>query len=345
MVGGALNGAGPDDAPDGAGAPGPSVGPDGAAARAATHPATGPAADPGVRPGPGTHDADTPDVRTRARALLLAAAALFSTGGAAIKACALPPWQVAGFRSAIAAAAIALLVPPARRGWTRRTFFVGVGYAATLVLFALANKYTTSANAIFLQSTAPLYLLLAGPLLLRERPSREDLVFMAALGAGLALFFVGTEAPRVTAPDPGLGNTLALASGVTWAASVSGLRWLARDDAGGGAALSAALAGNLIAAAVCIPVAWPLAAGAPSDWALLTFLGVCQIGLAYVCLARGVRRISAFEASLLLLLEPVLNPIWSWLVHGETPGTLALAGAAVILAATSIHTARVARAG
>lgn len=278
-----------------------------------------------------------------ARLQVLAAAALFSTGGAAIKACALPPWQVAGVRSAVAALAIPLLVRAARRAWDGKTLLVGVGYAATLVLFALANKYTTSAHAIFLQSTAPLYVLVTGPLLLGERVGRSDVVFMTALAAGLALFFAGTEAPRATATDPGLGNVLAAASGVTWAASVSGLRWLARDDAAGGAALSAALAGNVIAALVCLPVAWPLATGTPADWGLLVFLGVCQIGLAYACLTAGVRSVPALEATLLLLLEPVLNPLWTWLVHGERPGGLAVAGAAVILAATVFHAFRARR--
>ena len=263
---------------------------------------------------------------------LYLAALLFSTGGAAIKACALPAWQVAGFRSLIAAAAIPLLARSARRAWSGRTLLVGVGYAATLVLFALANKYTTSAHAIFLQSTAPLYLLVAGPLLLGEKVRRSDVLFMTALAAGLALFFGGTEAPRDTATDPELGNLLAAASGVTWALSVSGLRWLARDDEQGGAALSAAL--------VCIPVAWPLETGTTTDWALLVFLGVCQIGLAYACLSAGVRRVPALEATLLLLLEPVLNPVWTWLVHGEAPGPLALAGAVVILAATVVHAFR-----
>jgi drug/metabolite transporter (DMT)-like permease len=275
-----------------------------------------------------------------ARLRILAAAALFSTGGAAIKACALPAWQVAGFRSGIAALAIPLLAKEARRRWTRKALLVGVAYAATVLLFAMANKLTTSANAIFLQSTAPLYLLAAGPLLLGERVRRSDVAFLTALAAGLALFFVGTEAPRATAPNPLLGDVLAALSGVTWAASVSGLRWLARDDATGGAAVSAAVAGNALAFCVALPFAWPLAAGTATDWGVLAFLGVFQIALAYVFLTSGVRRVTALEASLLLLAEPVLNPVWSWLVHGETPGPFALAGAFVILVATLVHTLR-----
>ncbi|HLS47395.1 MAG TPA: hypothetical protein VK012_02685, partial [Gemmatimonadales bacterium] len=100
-----------------------------------------------------------------ARLRLVLAALLFSTGGAAIKATTLTAWQVAGFRSGVAALVLFLLLPESRRGWSWRTLLVGISYAATLLLFVLANKLTTSANTIFLQSTAPLYILILSPLL------------------------------------------------------------------------------------------------------------------------------------------------------------------------------------
>ncbi len=274
----------------------------------------------------------------RARWGILAAAALFSAGGAAIKACDLTPWQVACFRSAVGAATILLLAPESRRGWTRRTCLVACAYAATVLLFVLSNRMTTSANAIYLQSTAPLYVLLLGPFLLREPVRRRDLGFMAALAVGMGLFFAGTEAPRATAPDPVLGNVLAACSGLTWAATLVGLRWIAR---GAGPserpAAAAAVAGNLVAFLVALPFALPVEAASAGDIALVAFLGVFQIGLAYVILTRSVRSVPALEVVLLLLLEPVLNPVWSWLVHGETPGPFSIAGALVILAATGVH--------
>ena len=95
------------------------------------------------------------------------------------------------------------------------------------------------------------------------------------------------------------------------------------------------LLGNIFAALVCLPMALPVAGRRPTDWAVVAFLGVFQIGVAYLFLIRGLDRVSAFEASLLLLLEPVLNPIWAWLVHGERPGVWSIAGAAVILLATA----------
>jgi drug/metabolite transporter (DMT)-like permease len=126
-----------------------------------------------------------------ARIQLAAAAILFSTGGAAIKSAEFTAWQITCLRSGIAALAIWLMTREARRGWSRRVVVVGVAYAATLTLFVLANRLTTAANTIYLQSTAPLYLALLAPWLLKEPTRRQDLVFMAAVGLGLALFFVG----------------------------------------------------------------------------------------------------------------------------------------------------------
>lgn len=263
---------------------------------------------------------------------LLAAAALFSTGGAAIKATSLTGWQVACFRSAVAAAAIFLLFEQARRNWSWRVPAVGCAYAATLVLYVLANKLTTSANAIFLQDTAPLYLLLVGPWLLKEPVSRTDLLLMLTLAAGAALVFAGQQAPQHTAPDPLRGNLIALASGISWALTLAGLRWLVSDR---GSGLAAVAAGNLLACLASLPQAWPVETAAARDWLIVSYLGIFQIGLAYVFLTRGMRGVPALEASLLLLAEPALNPLWTWWLHGERPASVALAGGALILAATA----------
>jgi drug/metabolite transporter (DMT)-like permease len=113
-----------------------------------------------------------------------------------------------------------------------------------------------------------------------------------------------------------------------------GLRWLGAR----GQNISAVLAGNVVAFLVCLPV---LLAGEPSlaaahaqDWLVVLWLGVFQVGLAYVLLTSAIRRVPAFEASILLLLEPLLNPVWAWIVHGERPGPWALLGGAIVLGAT-----------
>ncbi len=285
------------------------------------------------------------DARASARLQMLAAALLFSTGGAAVKACGFSGWQVAAFRSGIAALALLALLPAARRRWTRRQALVGLAYAATLILYVLANKLTTAANAIFLQSTAPLYMLLIAPRWLKESVQRRDLVFMAALAVGLGLFFAGSEPARSTATDPVLGNILGACSAVTWALTVAGLRWIARSEGAGGASAAGAAAGatvigNVFVFVVCLPFVFPLADARLVDWALVGYLGVFQIGLAYVFMTAGMRRVPALEGALLLLIEPVLNTIWAWIFHGEVPGPWSRAGALVILAATAAHALR-----
>ena len=269
---------------------------------------------------------------------MIGAAALFSTGGAAIKGTDFSgvrgALEVAAWRSGVAAAVVALVMPSARRGWTWRTWAVGAAYAATVVLFVLANKQTTSANAIFLQSAAPLYVLLAGVFLLHERARLADVGVMVVLLAGLALCVTGTGGAVDTAPDPALGNMFALASGVTWAATLLGLRWLARGGASNGAG-AAVIVGNLLAFAVAVPFALP-PSGDGKDWALILYLGIAQIAIAYLLLTAAVRVVAAFEVSLLLLVEPALNPVWSWVFLDETPGAVTIAGGVLILGATAV---------
>jgi drug/metabolite transporter (DMT)-like permease len=276
-----------------------------------------------------------------ARLEVLAAALLFSGGGAGIKACSLTSFQVASFRSGVAVLLIWLLVREARAFPGLRALLVGVAQAVTLVLFVLANKLTTSANTIFLQSTAPVYILLLGPWLLRERIRRADLGILAIALLGLAMFFVGAEAPRITAPDPVRGNFLALLAGVSWALTLIGLRWLGRgsgSDGGPQSGAVAVLAGNLLAFLVMLPLALPVGAARPVDWLLIAGLGILQIGLAYKFLTAAFRHVPALEASLILLIEPVLNPIWAWLFHGERPGAWPLLGGVLILAAATLKT-------
>ena len=273
--------------------------------------------------------------RLRNRLLLIAAATLFSTGGAAIKAASLTSWQIASFRSGVAAVALWFMTPAARRGWTWQGALVGVAYAGCLTLFVLANRLTTAANTIFLQSTAPLYLLFLGPWLLHEPVRREDVGFMLAVGAGLVLFFVGVDRPLVTAPDPARGNLLALASGFCWALAVAGLRWLSAGK-GRGSPAAAVVSGNLTAFLVSLPMALPVGSHGPGDWAIIGYLGIFQIALAYVFVTNAIHRIPALEASVILLLEPALNPLWAWVVQHEAPGAWALLGGAIILGATTI---------
>ena len=272
----------------------------------------------------------------RYRLYLVATALLFSTGGAAIKAATLTGWQVASFRSGVASIALLIALPQARRGWSWRVVPVAAAYAATMVLFVLANRLTTAANAVFLQSTAPLYLLFLAPWLLREPIRARDLLCALAVGGGMVLLFIDSERSVATAPDPRRGNLVALATGLAWALTMTGLRWLGREaipHKPQNPALAPVALGNLLAFLIALPLALPATGFRNSDVAVILYLGVVQIGLAYFLLTRAVRYVPAFEATVVLLLEPVMNPVWAWLVHHEKPGPWALAGGAIILSA------------
>jgi len=266
----------------------------------------------------------------RAVLAVAGAAVLWSTGGLFIKLAPMPALAVACGRSLIAGLFyLALLRPNLRAArWT-----TAAAYAACIISFVSATKLTTAANAIFLQYTGPAYVLVLSPFLLDEpfRPIDGACVVLSL--AGMSLFFVGQiESGQL------LGNLLAIASGVFFALAIVLLRREAKS--GSGDALPSTTLGNLIAAAVTLP--WALKA-APEMLSLkgggvLLYLGIVQLGLAYFLFVRGVRRVPAAEASLISMLEPVLNPVWVLIGFGERPGPWAIAGGAIVIAAVAIRT-------
>ena len=158
---------------------------------------------------------------------------------------------------------------------------------------------------------------------------------MSIVGAGALLLFFGSDAATVTAPHPAEGNVLALLSGLTWALTITGLRWAGKRNTAGESAAATVIAGNVIAFAACLPLALPLTQFRAADAGVILYLGIFQIGLAYFALTRSIRHVPALESSMLLLVEPVFNPVWTWLIHGEKPGMQALCGGLLVIAATS----------
>jgi len=279
----------------------------------------------------------------RAETRVLLAGALFATGGVLIKSCDFPSLQRAGLRAAVAAITLFVLLPAARRWPTWRMLVLVPAYFGATCLFVVANTLTTAADAIFLQSTAPLWLVLLGPLLLRELPTRRDLVTLVGIAAGMLLCFLAPATAQATAPDPQLGGAIALASGICYALLLLGLRWLGhtptdaslppRDD--GPAAIAWGNACTFPIAFALMPVTGQTAIpGNTQDWLVIALLGSCQVGLAYALLARALPQVPAMQASLLLMIEPALNPLLTFLGHGELPHGLVFAGGALILGAT-----------
>ncbi|MGI8820516.1 MAG: DMT family transporter [Chthoniobacterales bacterium] len=254
--------------------------------------------------------------------LLLLAALLWSLGGVLIKSIDWPPMAVAGGRSAIA---IPLLL--ACMGRPRFTFSgpqIGgaIGYALTVVLFVFATRMTTAANAIFLQYTAPIYVALIGRWYLDERALRIDWLVIAVALGGIALFFLD----RLSVAGF-WGNIVALGSGLAFASVAIFLR---KEKAG--SPVTSIILGNILVALAGAPFMFqaPLAAG---DAGRLLILGTLQLGLPYVLYAIAIKDVTALEATLIPLLEPVLNPTWVMLMLGERPGPWAILGGFLVLAA------------
>jgi DME family drug/metabolite transporter len=270
--------------------------------------------------------------RTRGTLFVAAAALLWSTGGIGIKGVADSALKVTFYRSLFAAAALMLFLGRgvwARRTWRSTPAFIGavVSYAACLTSFVIATKLTTAANAIFLQYAGAVWVLLLSPLVLREPMRARDVIAIAVAMSGMALFFVGRFEGHGMA-----GNAMALLSSVFFAALILSLR---REN---GAAQSAVTWGNVLCAAALFPFISRDLALTRGSLLTLLFLGVFQVAVAYVLFIRGLAEITATQASLTGMIEPVMNPVWVFLLLGERPSPFAIAGAAVVLAAIAWHT-------
>jgi DME family drug/metabolite transporter len=274
----------------------------------------------------------TPPVAERRAGLIsiVIAALLWSTGGIGIKAVEDPALKVTFYRSIFAAITLFLLFRrDVRIRWSPGVAVAIVSYGACLTSFVVATKWTTAANAIFLQYAGVIWVLLLSPLVLREPMRRRDVIAIVVALAGMALFFVGKFEARGMA-----GNAMALVSSVFFAMMILALR---RETQASRAAVTW---GNVVLSLALLPfVSHDLALTTKSLLALL-FLGVFQIGLAYAFFVRGLKHVTATEASLTGMLEPVANPIWVLLFLGERPSVYALFGGAIVLAAIAWHTAQ-----
>jgi drug/metabolite transporter (DMT)-like permease len=200
----------------------------------------------------------------------------------------------------------------------------GLGYAATMILFVIANKLTASANAIMLQYTAPVWAALLGWIFLRERPRPEHWGAMVFVGLGMFFVFRGG-----LAAGSFLGDILALASGVLFAANPVILR--AREDKNPADIM---LFSHITCALVSVPFffLYPPTPGAKYFLSVI-YMGIFQLGMASALFAYGIRRIPAVQAMLTATIEPVLNPVWVLLALGEKPALSVIVGGGIIIIA------------
>src|SRR5438552_13771708 len=255
--------------------------------------------------------------------LVFGAAILWSTGGLFIKATSLSAFELSFGRSLLAAITIAFVTRKEGFGLNRISAVTSILYAALLILFVLATKLTTAANAIFLQYTAPVYVLVLEPLFYKEKFRRRDLITVACCIGGMSLFFVGK-----LQPEDVQGNLLALASGACFACYFLLLRHAKAREVN---RASSVIYGNLLVVIVAAPVGLSAISHLGlQDLARVGYLGVVQIGVAYLlftqAMARGVR---SLDAGIIAYVEPVLNPIWVFLFIGERPAKWAIVGGAI----------------
>lgn len=255
-------------------------------------------------------------------------ALLWSSGGLLIKLVSLNAMQLSFFRCLIAAVVFALIFRKKVLMVNKLAILNAIFYATVLTLFVIATKTTTAANAIFLQSTAPIYVLIFEPIINKTRWEPINIITIAVCFLGMILFFMGELSPGHLE-----GNIVALLAGVAFAAFFLGMRKNDKQYQ-----QSAIFYGNILVSVICIPFIIELEYLSLIDLWMVSFLGVFQIAAAYAIFTYGIKRILAVEASIISMLEPVLNPVWVYLGYGEVPTTYAIIGGVIIITAISIRT-------
>ena len=268
------------------------------------------------------------NTRKRSVIFLLIAILFLSTSGLLIKLSSWDAIALNGARSLIAATVLWIYLRRPNFTWSRAQVGGAIAYAVMIITFVQATRWTTAANAVFLQFTAPLWVALFGIWLLGERPRRSDWAAMISIALGMLLFF-GDELSST-----GLwGNLLAIFSGMCMA-----LMFIALRKQKDGSPVETALLGNLIAGVIGLP--FILFGDQPvnaREISIILFMGVFQLGLPFIVVTLAAKQLRAIEQILIQSLEPILNPIWVFLFVGERPSPSALVGAAVVTTAVIVH--------
>ncbi|WP_147819303.1 DMT family transporter [Salidesulfovibrio onnuriiensis] len=264
---------------------------------------------------------------TKAALLMAATALIWSSGGLAIKLVELNPMALTGVRSLLSALTLAALFR-GRLDFSLSGARVGaaLGYAGLLITNVAATKLTTSANAILLAYTAPVYVALLAPFFLGEKTRRADWAFIAVVLGGMVLFFLDRLSPT------GLwGNLVAIGTGISYACFTLCMRAQRCSSP-----VESVILGHGITALAGLPF---LAQGLPdaSGWLGLAYLGVLQQGVSLALYVWAIRRLGALEAILIMTLEPIFNPVWVALGYGEVPGPWAVAGGVVVVGAVTLR--------
>lgn len=271
---------------------------------------------------------------------LVAAAVLWSLAGTLTK---FIPWSattIACMRGLIAAVMQMMYTKTWKINLSRPVILTAVCYLGETLLFTFANKMTSAGSAIVLQNTSPLYIMLMGLIILKQKPSKLDCCVGVVIFSGILLSMMDTlRGGTLPGSNPLLGNILALISGVFYA----GIFFTSRLP--GANALQSAILGNLMYV-FFIPTLFsdqalmhPGTAGVPMWQSVLAMLvlGTCQLGLSYICFDKGIRTTPSLQASFITMIEPVLSPILALIFLGEAMGTLSVIGSVLVIATIVVH--------
>lgn len=277
---------------------------------------------------------------------LAAAAVLWSMAGVLTK---FIPWSatsVACLRGLIAAVIQMAYSRTWRIRLTKPIVLTAVCYLGETLLFTFANKMTSAGSAIVLQNTSPLYIMLMGLIVLKQKPSKLDCCVGVVIFSGILLSMIDTlRGGELPGSNPMMGNLLALLSGVFYA----GIFFTSRLP--GADSLQSTILGNLMYV-FFIPMLFtdqammhPETTGVPvwQSWLAIFFMGSCQLGLSWICFSRGIKTTPSLQASFITMIEPVLNPILALLILGESMGTLSVIGSVLVVATIVVHNVLTAR--
>ncbi len=258
-------------------------------------------------------------------------ALLWSSSGLFIKILPFDAFHISFYRSGIAAVTVFVISAMRTKSIKLQadllTNLAAVFFAGILIFFVLATKMTTAANAIFLQFTAPIYLLVLEPLFLKTRFDRRSLLTIVVCIAGMVLFFFGRlEIGNI------YGNVIAIISGMCFACFTLILR-KKKSSGSGENTLNTIIIGNAIVAVIAFFVIFPDFALSTTEFIILLYMGIFQIGVSYVIFNEGVKYVSATESMIIAMMEAIFNPIWVFLGIGEKPSIYAIIGAILILSA------------
>lgn len=265
--------------------------------------------------------------RSKAIIYLTLTAILWSLGGVLIKSVKWNPIAIAGARSAISSLVILAYIRKPKFTWSLDQILATIFYAGTVILFVTANKLTTAANAILLQYGAPIYVAILGSIILKEKTTLADWITIGLVIFGMFLFFLDELKPGNL-----FGNIIAILSGVAFALYIIFMR-KQKDES----PIESTFLGNILTAIIGLPFILSSSPETRSSWIGIVLLGTVQLGLSYILYSIAIKDVTALEAILIPVIEPILNPIWVFLAMGEAPSKFAFIGGTIILLSVTLR--------